>query len=221
MVDNTILQIENLSIKRADRRLFDDFSLCMPEGSRFLLDAPSGTGKTTLLRSVLGLESVDRGRITVAGCPMDRRHIKTIRRTTAYISQGVELPMEKVGDLFETVLSFEGNRHIRYNRRDLPHRLEEWKLPRNAVDAPFTDLSGGERQRVGLALLELLDRPLWILDEPTAALDTETARLAVNRILGDPRRSVLVASHDPAWREAEKKGSVVGITTPFLPGNTP
>lgn len=220
MAENTILQVLNISLARGGRRLFDDFSLFMTAGTRLLFDAPSGTGKTTLLRSILGLETVDSGRITVAGLPLDRRHIRSVRSRVAYLSQGVELPPVVIGELFDAVLSYDANRHIQYRRTDLSARLEEWGLPGDVVETSFSDLSGGERQRIGLALLEILDRPLWILDEPTAALDAETARRAVQRILAVPNRSVLVASHDSAWREAEERGEVTGFSKPFLTGGS-
>ena len=189
--------------------LFDGFGLSVPRGGRYLLDAPSGTGKSTLLRLFLGLEDFDAGTVEIEGTLLERKSVRGLRRTIAYLSQDIELAGDRtVSSLFHEILSYDTNRRLA--AADIPGILAEWDLPRGAESSPVGNLSGGERQRLGLAILEYLGRSIWILDEPTAALDEERGRMAARRILGVPGRTVLVVSHDPFWKELGLDG-VVGI----------
>ena len=194
--------------------MVDNYSLTIPQGGKYLMDAPSGTGKSTLMRTLLGLESFEAGTVEVNGQLLDRRGVRRIRHQIAYLSQDIELAGSRtVRDLVREVLSYEANQHLTPETGTLASMLAEWELPDGVEDSLVADLSGGERQRLGLAVLEYLNRPVWLLDEPTAALDEERATMAARRILDNPERTVLVISHDRFWKDLKLDG-VLGIPEP-------
>ncbi|MCK5541738.1 MAG: ATP-binding cassette domain-containing protein [Desulfobacterales bacterium] len=65
------------------------------------------------------------------------------------------------------------------------------------------ELSGGERQRIGLLICFLLDRPVWLLDEPTAAIDDHMKKKVADYIL-DQDRTIIIISHDSIFKENKK-----------------
>jgi alpha-D-ribose 1-methylphosphonate 5-triphosphate synthase subunit PhnL len=160
-----------------------DMGLDLNPGECLALDGPSGTGKSTLLRTLWGNYGADGGRIMVRhqGQMIDlatadpRLVLEARRRTIGYVSQFLRvIPRVPTLDVVAEPMAAQGNSLAKARERaadlltqlDLPSRL--WSLP------PQT-FSGGEQQRVNIARGFAGKHRLLILDEPTASLD------AVNR----------------------------------------
>lgn len=157
-----------------DKTVLDGIDLTIRRGEFVVLLGPSGTGKTTLLRLLTGLETPDAGEILVPG-----------RRTTVYQEPRL-IPSKRV---LANVLV--GLRRNRITREAGLAALAEVQLDGKANQWPAT-LSGGEAQRAALARALVRDPELLLLDEPFAALDALT-RLRMQDLVGD-----LVARHRPA-----------------------
>jgi ATP-binding cassette subfamily C protein CydCD len=158
-------------------------------GEWVALTGPSGRGKSTLLKLVLGFMAPEAGRILLAGSPV----LDSLDKI-ALVSQRTNLWHGSLAD------------NLRIAR---PHATEQEvvaALQAAALNLPPTTmvgdlshgLSGGQARRVALARAYLANRPLLLLDEPTAGLDSETAAqlLASLRQLAS-QRTVLMVSHDP------------------------
>jgi alpha-D-ribose 1-methylphosphonate 5-triphosphate synthase subunit PhnL len=161
--------------------VLDGIDLAVRQAECVVLDAPSGSGKSTLLRALYGNYRADRGRILVRHrgvmvdvAPASPRLLLELRRETiGYVSQFLRvIPRVPTLDLVAEPLLRHGARPeaARERARELlqalalPERL--WRL------APAT-FSGGKQQRVNIARALIVEHPLLLLDEPTAALDAE------------------------------------------------
>ncbi len=168
------VRIEGLRKAFGDKVVLDGVDLTIRRGEFVVLLGPSGTGKTTLLRLLTGLEVPDAGQVLVPAV-----------RTTVYQEPRL-IPSKRV--LANVVV---GQRRAKSTRDAGLRALAEVGLDGKARQWPAT-LSGGEAQRAALARALVREPELLLLDEPFAALDALT-RLQMQDLVGD-----LVARHRPA-----------------------
>jgi heme exporter protein A len=169
-------------------------SLSLAPGELALLKGPNGAGKTSLLRALAGLLPLAAGRVRVTGPGVEAPdHSAARRRHCIYAghADGVKAAMT-------------GGEHLAFWRdlyRAAPARLDA------AVAALDLDsfvqrragaLSAGQRRRLGLARLLVSDKPVWLLDEPTAALDATSAARILDLLAAHARAggAALIATHD-------------------------
>ncbi|MFE9321943.1 ABC transporter ATP-binding protein [Nocardia sp. NPDC052278] len=174
MTDPIAVSITGLRKSFGDKTVLDGVDLTIRRGEFVVLLGPSGTGKTTLLRLLTGLELPDTGEVLVPG-----------RRTTVYQEPRL-IPSKRV--LANVIV---GQRRTREHREAGLRALAEVHLDGKARQWPAT-LSGGEAQRAALARALVREPELLLLDEPFAALDALT-RLQMQDLVGE-----LVARHRPA-----------------------
>ncbi|MEU6562936.1 ABC transporter ATP-binding protein [Nocardia nova] len=164
-----------------DKTVLDGVDLTIHRGEFVVLLGPSGTGKTTLLRLLTGLEAPDSGEVLVPAV-----------RTTVYQEPRL-IPSKRV--LANVVV---GQRRSKSVREAGLRALAEVGLDGKARQWPAT-LSGGEAQRAALARALVREPELLLLDEPFAALDALT-RLQMQDLVGDlvdrHRPAVLMVTHD-------------------------
>ncbi|WP_366553233.1 zinc ABC transporter ATP-binding protein ZnuC [Aquibaculum sediminis] len=179
---SALISAEGICFKRGGRQILDNITLSVEPGEVVTLIGPNGSGKTSLLRILLGLEQADAGRV-------ERRPGLTVGYVPQRLTVEPTLPI--------TVLRFLSLPH-RVSRTAAREALEETgvaHLERNQVHA----LSGGEFQRVLLARA-LLRRPdILVLDEPAQGIDF-SGQLDLYQLIDRIRRrrgcSVLLVSHD-------------------------
>ena len=183
------------------RRLFGPLTLCVAHGQVVTIEGPSGTGKSTILRSLAQLEARAHGTIRFHGRPVAAREMAAFRRAVIYVPQASpRFPMtvsESLAHAFE--FRSRGPQWFQANHaRDLCNQLG---LPSDVGDRWLPDLSGGEAQRIALVRALLLEPVMLLLDEPTSSLDAESRDHAIACITkwtqaGD--RSAILVSHDLA-----------------------
>jgi len=168
-----LLEVVNLGCARGDRPLFRDLSFALAPGELLHVRGENGSGKTTLLRTLCGLSQPAAGVIRWGGQIIGEQ-AETYREQICYIGHGNAIhgdlsPVENLQ--FEACLGAED--HI-----EAKPALESLGLGRVA-NLPAKLLSQGQKRRVALARLAVLDRALWVLDEPFTALDVR----AIDRLL--------------------------------------
>lgn len=181
MSQNTIINIEHLSKVYTERQIFNDTDFSMLEGERIALIGVNGTGKSTLLKIIAGLEEPDSGNIA--------------RKRNLHIRY---LPQTPNFDPNDTVLEA-----ILHDNEDHPHVLDLEteakkflsKLGENDFDLKIGVLSGGQKKRVALASVLLSTADLLILDEPTNHLDGEMSEW-LELYLKNFKGSLLMVTHD-------------------------
>jgi ATP-binding cassette subfamily F protein uup len=179
----TIVELDRVTRSLGGKLLFRDLTLVMKPGDRIGIVGPNGTGKTTLLRTMLGLEPPDSGSVVLGA-----------NTRTAYFEQGrTELRdeltvLEEVGDGYDWVELPNGRVHVRGFLRMLA-------FPDSVADTTIGKLSGGERNRVQLARLLRRGGNLLALDEPTNDLDLPTLAALEQGLMTFPG-CALIVSHD-------------------------
>lgn len=183
------VRIRGLRVRRGRTRVFDGLDLDLPHGAITGLLGPSGGGKTTLMRSIVGVQTTDAGTVTVLGQQAGSR---ALRHRVAYDTQGASV----YDDL--TVAQ-----NLHYFARLLGHGRSEVARVTDAVGLHAQagqlvgDLSGGQRGRVSLATAMLGHPDLFVLDEPTVGLDPvlRESLWRVFRQLAAEGATLLVSSH--------------------------
>ncbi|MBK1688924.1 ABC transporter ATP-binding protein [Rubrivivax gelatinosus] len=171
----------------------------LPERSMTAVVGPSGSGKSTLLRLLLRHADPQQGRILLGGVDLRAIPAETLNAQVSVVFQDVYLFDDTVLANIRMARPEAGDEEVRAAARaaqclDFIERLPQgWQTRLGEIGAR---LSGGERQRISIARALLKDAPIVVLDEPTAALDTES-ELAVQRAIDHlvRERSVIVIAH--------------------------
>jgi osmoprotectant transport system ATP-binding protein len=190
----------------------DHVSLALEPGTTRILLGSSGSGKSTILRLVLGLLAPDAGEVLVDGvvvAPDTRRD--ALRRIGYVVQEGALYPHMTAAANATLAARAEGWAPTRMAAR-LAVLAELVGLERSLLDHYPAELSGGQRQRTGLIRALMLDPPVLLLDEPLGALDPiSRAELQTHllRVFRELRKSVLLVTHDV--REAFVFGSTITL----------
>ena len=189
MSEGAAIVVEKLTVRRGGKLVLPGVSLEISAGAITGLLGPSGTGKTTLIRAIVGVQIVESGRVTVLGEPAGSPSLRsrvgyvtqapsvyadlTVRENLQYFARIVDAPAARIDSVIETV------------------GLAEY------AGRQVINLSGGQQARVSLGSALLGEPDVLVLDEPTVGLDPvlraelwqEFARLAANGT------TLLVSSH--------------------------
>jgi heme exporter protein A len=169
------LKAWDVTIERGGRRIIAGLSFEAPEGAALVVTGPNGAGKTSLLRALAGFLPLEAGGFALDGGDSERtvgeqahylghadgvKAVLTASENLAFAAAMLGADSSRVGQL--AALTALGLGH--------------------AIDFPARLLSAGQRRRVALARLLVANRPLWLLDEPTTALDA-AAQEALSAIM--------------------------------------
>lgn len=180
---------ENLCKRYGDKAVLDGLTCSCRAGDRLCITAPSGRGKTTLLRLLAGLEMPDSGRIY----GFDRGRI------------AIAFQEDRLCENLSPVTNAELVQ-ARPDRAAIAKAMAEI-LPEECLDQPVRELSGGMRRRASVARAVLAESDILLLDEPFAGLDRESRERTVRFILSrQGERMLIFTAHAPeeaAWLDAE------------------
>jgi putative ABC transport system ATP-binding protein len=202
-----MIKIINLKIEYNKKIIVDNFNLNIKNGEKVILKGVSGSGKSSILKAILGFILPESGDIFIDEVRVTGKSITKLREKFSYISQGVDLRNEKVSFLIDEIFNFKQNKQNKKNLENLDVLFEFFQLPISIKDKNLEELSGGEKQRVGIVIAILLDREIYILDEITSALDLELKKKTVDYFLKS-EKTVIIVSHDREWSESQKAREV-------------
>jgi len=188
------LEIASLSVWRGERMLFRDLAFSLSAGRTLALEGPNGAGKTSLLRAIAGFLEPREGTIRVA--LEDGTHIDGGEERARYMGWLGHQDGAKPQMTPQEALDFHANFYG--NTVDVGVALKTVGLAR-VRELPVQFLSAGQKRRLALARLSLSARPIWLLDEPLAALDAAGKSLVNEMIVTHCRAGGLVvaATHEP------------------------
>ncbi|KJQ65475.1 amino acid ABC transporter ATP-binding protein [Streptococcus oralis] len=197
-----MLELRNINKAFAGNQILTNFSLSIPEKQILAIVGPSGGGKTTLLRMLAGLETIDSGEIYYNGESLAIDELEK-RNLLGFVFQDFQLfPHLSVLDnlTLSPIKTMSMEKEVAEKKaRGL---LEQLGLAGHADAFPFS-LSGGQKQRVALARAMMINPEIIGYDEPTSALDPEL-RLEVEKlILQNKERGMtqIVVTHDLQFAE--------------------
>ena len=172
------LLVTDLSITRGGVPVLEGLSFALEPGRALVLRGPNGIGKTTLLRTLAGLQPPLRG------------HLEYDPETVAYAGHA---------DGLKAALTVSENLHFWaavYGKVGIAPALRAMNLEALA-GRPAHSLSAGQKRRLGLARLLVTGRPVWVLDEPTVSLDTASVQLFAEAVRAHLAAggSALMATH--------------------------
>lgn len=172
------LNVSNLTIARGGVKVLEGVSFTLDPGHAIVLRGPNGIGKTTLLRTVAGLQPPVSGRVeTDPESIVYAGHSDGIKATLS-VAENLQFWAQVFGET------------------DIETAIAAFQLER-LVTRPAGGLSAGQKRRLGLARLLVTGRPVWILDEPTVSLDAEAVAMFAEAVRAHLRGggSALIATH--------------------------
>lgn len=198
-----MISIRNLHKSFGDKVLFENYNLEIPDGSFVVISGDSGCGKSTLLNMIGGIESPDKGKITIDGYCLAEK------------GKRQEYFKSVVGFLFQNFALLE-NKTVRENlemiqKSGRTNISVEEALTRvgllSSVNKKVYKLSGGEQQRVALARLMIKKCSVILADEPTGSLDKKNSDIVMSVLheLNQQGKTVIVVTHDAEIVRREKK----------------
>ena len=176
-MENNSLRIESLCKSYNGESVLQGLSLALEKGKSYCLMAPSGTGKTTLFRILLGLEQADSGQI----------HGIEHMRTVAVFQED---------RLLEGYTALENLRFVTgksYTSEELLRILRRL-LPEESLSKPICEFSGGMKLRVAILRAILAPSDIVVMDEPFTGLDEDTKQTAIDLILEYTKGKLLLFS---------------------------
>jgi len=197
-----VIEVQHLSKSFGDRPVLHDVSLEIREGETFAVIGRSGSGKSVLLKHLVGLLKPERGRVVVDGEALDAlpyAGLRRVRRKFGVLFQGGALfdSMSAVENVEFPLRTFTDMKPREVRRRAL-ECLALVELPDVGPKRP-NELSGGMQKRVALARAIAIEPRYILYDEPTSGLDPETSNTIdelINRLSREIGATSIVITHD-------------------------
>ena len=221
-----IVELKHCNIYQGDNLILQEVNITVDKGEFVYLVGKTGTGKSSLLKTLYGDIPLREGEAQVAGFDlrkMDWKKVPYLRRTLGVVFQDFQLLTDRnVNNNLKFVLGATGWKDNRLMDEKISDVLDKVGLKSKGFKMPF-EMSGGEQQRVDIARALLNSPKLILADEPTGNLDPETSDEIMQlllRIAKDYGTSVVMATHDyrviskfPARTVKTERGMVIDNAT--------
>lgn len=217
-----VLSLQNITKRFGKLTVLDDMSLEVHEHDIVVLCGPSGGGKSTLLRTINGLEKIDGGKIYYRGDLITSRNIGEVRKHFGMVFQSF--------NLFENLtikdnLIIAPTKILKINKNEAIKQAQEYMDSfgiGDKMNAYPHQLSGGQKQRVAIVRSLMMQPDVMLFDEPTSALDPEMIKEVLDAIrrLSKMGMTMIIVTHEIAFaREVASRmlfleGSKIRVDAP-------
>ncbi len=205
-----MIVFENVSYRAGNKQILKNLSFRVKKGEKALIYGKSGTGKTSVLRLIMGFVRPDSGKIVFNNKKTGPREIWEIRKKAAYVPQDLSMGRGRVENVFREILGFRANAGGEFNAGEFDRLKKTFGLDDDTGKKDIEDVSGGERQRLNIILAVMLKRDVFLLDEVTSSLDRETGGKVLDYFFKNKKFTCMCVSHDPALKKI-KNIKTIGI----------
>ena len=170
------LSANDLTLIRGESCLFKDLSFTINAGELLVLEGQNGSGKTSLIRAILGMLNFESGEVLWNDIPINKQR-QEFHGSLIWLSHRTGLKKDLT---LQENLHFEGalRSKLDVDQSQILKKLNIFDLK----DLPIRSMSAGQQRRVALARLLLFDAPIWLLDEPFTNLDDEGQNIVLDLI---------------------------------------
>lgn len=207
-----MIKVSNLSKSFKQHRVLDNVNLDVAKGEIVSVLGESGTGKSVLLKHLIGLLRPDEGSVFIDGKDITRlteRELLEVRKTTGYLFQ--EGALYDFMDVFDNI-AFPLREHTKLDKATIKAKVQNILklMDLNGVDKKFpAELSGGMKKRVALARALIMDSKVLFCDEPTSGLDPIRSRDIsdlIRTVSKEMHCTTVITSHDirNSYRTADR-----------------
>jgi len=198
-----VVEMEHLKKSFGNNHVLRDINLVINKGENLVILGQSGTGKSVLIKCIVGLDDLDEGKLVILGqniSELKDKELIEIRKKIGFLFQS--------GALYDSMtvrenLEFPLRRQLRSIPKEKMNSLVEEALQNvglaEAIDKTPSELSGGMRKRIGLARTLILKPEIMLYDEPTTGLDPITSKEISNLVLDVQKKyntSSIIITHD-------------------------
>ena len=200
-----IIVFDGVEKRFNEKKIFENVSFSIPEGSITSLIGSSGIGKTTTIRIMNGLEEYNGGKVIIDGTLLTKKTKKKIRKQTAFVFQQFNLfsNMSVMKNIIYTPINVYKQNKEKVEK-EAKNLLKKFNLSWQAEKYPH-ELSGGQKQRVAIIRALILRPKILIMDEPTASLDPDLIKDLIDTIKDINKQyglTIVIVSHDMFFVES-------------------
>lgn len=202
MADSKLIEVKNLTKGFDDNIVLNDISLHVDRGENFVVFGQSGTGKSVLLKCIVGLMKPEAGEIYIKGTNIitaSKKELNKIRKNIGFLFQSAALYDSMT---VRENLEFPLKKNFNFTQDEIDVKVKaalEHVSLEEAIDKMPSELSGGMKKRIGLARSIITEPELMLYDEPTTGLDPITSKEISELILTLQKRlnmTSIVVTHD-------------------------
>lgn len=195
-----IIKIDNVELEFAEKNICHQCNFSINKNDKIIILGKSGTGKSTLLKLILGFEQPQKGKVYFKNLLVNPDNILKIRSQIAYVDQDVMMGEGIVKDIISEYFSLSVNKKISFSFEKFIQLMSEFELESGLLEKDINQLSGGERQRLAIVVALMLDRPVMIMDEVTSALDPISKNIVIENLLKLKNKTLIIVTHDHEWQ---------------------
>ncbi|WMM25131.1 ATP-binding cassette domain-containing protein [Tissierella sp. MB52-C2] len=192
------IELEDIGYSYNEKQILQDLNMDFQIGRKYAIVGDSGSGKTTILRILMGQLKDYEGKIYIDGKNMREFDINSIRNQIAYIGQNIYM----FNDTIEYNITLDRNFKIEEMEEvieksaltDFIYNLKEGV--KTKLDEGGRNISGGQRQRIAIARALLNGKKILFIDEGTSALDKSNAFEIESKLLDNPELTIIMISHN-------------------------
>jgi len=213
-----MIRFDRVTVNEYSKTILKDISFAIATKEKVAFYGKSGSGKTTILTTIVGAHIPASGTIWFNSIPVDANTLHKVRQSVSYIAQEPVLGARTVQEALLLPFTYKANIGNLPDQKEVLKIIERLQLEPRILEKETAILSGGEKQRIAIARAMLQQKTVFILDEITSALDPES-RAAVIDLFRKSDFTIVSVSHDREWMGIcsryfkVEKGKIIDISS--------